>query len=837
MNCDREPIHIPGAIQPHGCMLVCRLPDWDIVHVSANAADHLGGVDPQTLLDQPLDAVLPGRTVHDIRNVLQSAIASGTAERLVGAPVAPAGELHELAIHTNGELVFIEIVPQSGASASLGDPVTLVKGMIGRLKRAPTLDRFLQLAAYQVRAVTGYDRVMIYKFLPSGAGQVVAEALRADLTPFLGLRYPASDIPAQARELYKRQWLRLIPTVDYEPVPLVSSPNAAGTPVDMSLATLRSVSPIHLEYLRNMGSQATLTVSLLCDDQLWGLIACHHHAPRRLSASTCAAAEMFGQIFSLQIEAREKQEESDAVTRSHEIHDRLIAEILPDATLFENLAAAQDKLFALIGCDGIGIWADDRFTGFGAVPDTVHIRDLITLLGERSSREIFSSHALSTLMPGIAGDESRVAGVLAIPFSRMPRDYILFFRTELLETVTWGGDPNKPVEGDEQGRISPRKSFAAWREAVRDRCRPWSNAELQIAETLRISLLDVIVRRADLIVKERRVAQESQTLLIAELNHRVKNILALIRSLIRQSRHGADTIESFTADVESRIRALAYAHDQLTQSGWNGAPLRRLLEAEGRAWVNEHRRISFDGPPVILDARAYQTLALVVHEMMTNAAKYGALSGDSGHLTVKWAIRTDRSLRIEWQERGGPVVKPPSHRGFGSVLIDQVVPFELRGEAVVEYRLEGIYGCFSIPAEFVHLSGAEPEPMVTPAVAAADLSGRKLLLVEDSMMIAFDAQELLEEMGATVEVAANVADACRALSLTRFDAAVLDINLSGETSFGIADDLARAGLPFIFATGYGGTGVIPERFNDIAVVSKPYDKSELSRALGRHLAR
>ena len=829
--CERERIHMPGAIQPHGCLVFCALPSWVVRAVSANAGDFFARA-PEDMLDATLDTLLPDKTLHDLRNVLQASMVSGGAERLLDQPIDGGPERYDLTVHMAASNAVVEIVPRNGANTLATDPITLVKSMVGRLKRAPTLERFLQLAAHQVRAVTGFDRVMIYKFLPDGTGEVRAEALRSGLKPFLGLRYPASDIPAQARALYRRQWLRLIPDVNYAPVPLLARCEQ-GMEADLSLSALRSVSPVHLEYLRNMGSHATLTISLLMGDQLWGLIACHHSSPRRLSSSTCAAAELFGQIFSLQVEAKEQARELTLAAELRLAHDRLMGAMTAERSIFDDPEHFRDLVCEMVPCDGFGVWSEKGFTGTGSVPPPEALPDLMRHLGEKASHEPYATGALAAELPSAAAYVAEASGVLSIPFARAPREYLLFFRREVPQTVTWGGDPHKPVviEG-ENARIGPRKSFDAWREVVRGQSIPWRPAEVQIAETLRISLLEVILRRADLVNNERRAAQESQAILIAELNHRVKNILALIRSLVRQSRQNALTMEGFAGDLEHRIRALALAHDQLTQSGWHRAPLRRLLEAEARAWTHSADRVSLIGPGVTLDSRAYQALALVFHEMMTNAAKYGALSRQAGRLTVAWSREGTGDLRIAWRELGGPVVRPPERRGFGSVIVEQTVPFELRGEARVEYLTQGVHGSFLIPAAHIG-DGPDEEPdsevVAGPPVA---LNARKLLLVEDSMMIALDAQAMLADEGLDVEVAGTVADAQRLLGVDSFDVAVLDVNLSGDTSFGLADRLSDLGLPFVFATGYGESIALPDRFKAVPVVSKPYDAAALRVALG-----
>ena len=353
-----------------------------------------------------------------------------------------------------------------------------------------------------------------------------------------------------------------------------------------------------------------------------------------------------------------------------------------------------------------------------------------------------------------------------------------------------------------------------------------------MAEVLRISLLDVMLRRANLIDRERRIAQESQLLLVAELNHRVKNVLAVIRSLVRQSQHGAPSFETFTNDLQARIHALSVAHDQLTKSNWKAAPLRDLIEVEAQAWVEAHDvRLELSGPPVMIEARAYQSLALVLHELITNAAKYGALSVMEGRLSVAWKLNKTGDLVLTWTERNGPPVRAPERRGFGSIVVEQSIPFELQGEARVVYDSAGVSATFKIPYEFVQRGTSEPRRREPTSTLRADLTGKSLLLVEDSMMIALDAQSMLQNCGAEVELVATTIDARRAIKLNKFDAAILDVNLYTETSFPIAEDLQEQAIPFVFATGYGETVVVPERFKHIHIVSKPYAEDALRAAL------
>jgi light-regulated signal transduction histidine kinase (bacteriophytochrome) len=816
--------------------LGCTLPDWSIAHVSANASDFIRGIESEALLGQLLDRVLPVETVHSVRNQLQTAMLSGTAERLDCLALDDSDQRYDLTVHMTDGLAVIEAAPSVYGSGANG--VTLLRGLVGRLRRAPTVSRLLTLAAQQMRAVTGYDRVMIYRFLHDGAGEVVAEAVRPGTDPYLGLRYPASDIPAQARALYRRQPLRLIPDVDYVPVPILPERGPGGLPLDLGLAALRSVSPVHIQYLRNMGVRATLTVSLMRGDTLWGLIACHHNEPHYLSGALCSAAELFGQMLSLQIDVREQQQEQHRLAEAQDAHDRLLEAMSPRDTVFEDLSRYATMLNAMIPCDGMAVWSNGQLSGEGVLPPDDAIAELIAFLGQKPADRIHATSSLAEHFAPAARFADRASGVLAIPISRAARDYLLFFRREVVQTVTWGGNPDKAVQRDpDSGQLHPRRSFEAWRETVRCHAQPWTASDLRVAETLRVALLEVVLRRSELIASERQHAQDSQSLLIAELNHRIKNVLSLVLATTRQSAQQATSVEAFTGEVERRIQALASAHDQINAPSSASTRLRALLESEALAWHDPDEldaRIQLTGSAVLLDVRGYQTLALVFHEMMTNAAKYGALSVPGGQLAVHWWLDERLGLRIEWNESGGPEVKPPTRRGFGSIVTERTIPFELQGEARVEYRPEGLYACFQVPRQHVSVGDDKEQPRdATRLHSASSISGLRLLLVEDSMMIALDAQSMLEDVGVQVEVAGSLDDARRALRLDRFDLVVLDVNLSGETSLGIAAELEAQGHPFLFATGYGARTAIPERFDQIPVVTKPYNLSALAYAIGQ----
>ncbi|MEO0032058.1 MAG: hypothetical protein RIS94_1816, partial [Pseudomonadota bacterium] len=345
---------------------------------------------------------------------------------------------------------------------------------------------------------------------------------------------------------------------------------------------------------------------------------------------------------------------------------------------------------------------------------------------------------------------------------------------------------------------------------------------------------------ADEAAAERHQANARQELLIAELNHRVRNILGVIRGLIRQSDPDDPAVTDFVKVVDGRIHALARAHNQITDDHWGPAPLAALIEAEAAAFASSRQSaLIAQGPPVLLNPQAYSTMALVIHELVTNSMKYGSLSG-KGHVHLDWRVDEHDNLLLDWRESGGPPVTEPTRKGFGTTIIKRSVPYDLGGLADIAYHHEGIHAHFCIPARHVSRSPVHKSPRIAlphpprpqdVAVQPDLLKGVNALLVEDSLIIALDAEDILQRFGADIATASTVEAAHDVLDRMRPDLAVLDINLGDQTSFGIADRLADMGVPFFFASGYGEQAQLPMEHRARGVVQKPYTTGNLIRGL------
>lgn len=835
-NCDREPIHKLGKIQSFGALIAVNN-DWFISQRSTNLEDILGIKKPVEL-GARLGSVLSSEAVEELRSGVAALFGQNQTERLFGVDLLGDGKLFDCALHYSGQYSVIEI--ERHVDGDITRQMSMLKPIVRRLETHKDVASLTEDAARQLRMTLGIDRVMVYKFHGDLSGEVIAEARNDDLEAFHGLRYPKTDIPAQARELYVRNRFRIVSDVNSEPVDIVPGTTIEGEDMDLSLSVLRAVSPIHIEYLRNMGVEASLSVSIVIGGKLWGLFACHHYSPKTLPFSQRTAAELFSELFSLVLGRVLSDKQQALRDTGRSVHDRLMRDIAAGTPLIDSLPTLDPVIQRVIPHDGASIFIEDLYQTRGRAPNEEEFRALLPSLNSAATSRVLAVDALSERMPRAKAFEDRAVGALVVPVSRMPRDYLVLWRKPLTQVVTWAGNPEKPMEtGPNGARLTPRKSFEAWQQSVEGRSVPWTDGEINIAEQLRVTLLEIILRLTDEAVQERAKAQQQQELLIAELNHRVRNILNLIRGLINQSRGEADSIETFAEIIGGRISSLASAHDNITKGNWSSASLHDLIDTEAEAYASGNRdRVSIVGPEAMVTPEAYTVLALVIHEMITNSAKYGSLADSSGNLVITVSRDNDDALMIEWVERGGPPVKPPKRRGFGSTIIERSIPFELSGEANIEYKLSGVEAQFQVPARYITWaktttrSGDRRKP-AEKTLSANQNVPESVLLVEDSMIIALDTEDSLRELGVkTVQVQSSVAAALAALDKSTPAFAILDYNLGKENSERVAEVLRDRNVPFWLATGYGEMAERLEQLGAKGLLTKPYGKEELSKVIG-----
>lgn len=839
-NCDREPIHLLGKVQKFG-YLVAVDNEWNICWTSENieAMVHRPAA---TLLGQPADVLLSREAIHAIRNRLQFLRPRRGVEVVYGVGINATEALFDVSVHVTSGRIVMEFEPAEPLDGMAND-IANVRAAIDQIAELPSMAAVYKQTVRFVRMVLGFDRVMLYQFHHDGSGEVVAEAVKHGKEPFLNLRYPASDIPKQARALYVENPIRLIADVSDDGVPIVGDAAEAGEGMlDLSGSRLRSVSPIHLEYLRNMGVGASMSISIIVNGQLWGLIACHHDMPHRPAMNQRNSALLFGQMLSLIIQMRESGEEKASDGLVTEVTTRISREVAAGADVVDVLSSSAGSFMELLKADGYAVVQQDHVVSSGIVPAPADILRICSHLNGLPGNQVFETDHLVSFLPEAGAFADIASGVLSVPLSRSPRDYVLFFRNEQVRNVRWAGNPAKPVTlGPNGARLTPRKSFEAWQETVLCRSRPWTARDIRVAVQLRIMLLEIVLSLTDEAGREKKVAAERQELLIAELNHRVRNILGLVRGLISQSNSGGETTAEFVRKLDSRVQSLARAHDHITRQNWSSAPLRQLLSTESESYLlNRKDRLILSGPNIMLVPQAYSSMALVMHEMLTNSAKYGAMSDRSGRVEIDLSIDAAGDLVIDWQEIDGPPVTPPTRRGFGSTIVERTIPFELGGATSIDYHPDGVKATFRLPKGYFSVDFdalEEVEDRVTEPPMPFE-PPRSVLIVEDNLIIGLDAEEIFQSLGSEeVLVVPAVRAAMQAIERRAepFAFALLDINLGPETSFEIARRLRRQGVPFAFASGYGDSGRMPEDLDDEVNIGKPYNADAITSMLGEVL--
>ena len=520
-NCDLEPIHIPASIQPHGLLMVLREPDLTITQISENVGEYFDrSVD--RVLERPLCALLDAAEFAKIRD----AVTNGQWEKVNPLRLEVGGKPLDGIIHRHAGALILELESTTAAARSESTQHSLRPALIS-LQFAQTLQALCDTVVREVRELTGFERAVLYRFHASGAGSVDSESKESFLEPYLHLHYPASDIPKQARELYLKNWLRIIPDARYAPVPIVPTLRPdTRTPLDLSLSVLRSVSPVHLEYLENMGVRASMSISLIVRDRLWGLISCANHtAPRRIAFELRAACEVLGRLASLQIAAVEEHDAEIARAGRRDIRVAL-AKALRVGQVLEGALANPTELMSIVNADGVAVLSGSDIQTCGVTPSLAEIDALTDWLEKSNDVNPFSTSSLSSLYPRGNEIADVASGVLTFALPGAARRRVIWFRPERVKKVNWGGDPRKSVEPDRDMRIHPRRSFELWKEEVRLQSAPWTIPDLEAAENFRRDAVEIDLERQ--VIREQRAVRARDDL-VAVVSHDLRNPLGVIQ--------------------------------------------------------------------------------------------------------------------------------------------------------------------------------------------------------------------------------------------------------------------------------------------------------------------
>jgi two-component system, chemotaxis family, sensor kinase Cph1 len=515
-NCELEPIHLIGSVQSHGVLLVVRESDGLVVQASRNTMALLS-LPLAEVLDAPVSAL--GGDLAD--RLTRLARGSDLVEPVaLQCALSPHGQRrrYEGAVHRAAsgllvvELEALDPVPGQQGLTDLAPEVIAgtLSAAVQRFSTAPSVGTLADGVVQAMRDLTGYDRVMVYKFDPDGHGKVIAESRHPRLAPLLGHHYPASDIPQRARALYLRNRVRMLVNVDDEPQvlePALLRPS--GEHLDMSMCTLRSMSPIHLQYLRNMGVTASFSASLVREGQLWGLIAAHHDTPRCLRRTVRAAAELLAEVASTRIAAIENYAHAQVALMVRRLEQRLVEATSTEGDWRYAIFRNPRTLLQPLEATGAALFHDGELLTSGEVPSTPELRALLEWVDAQAAEEPFACSSVGKAEPALAALTPTASGVLAVRLSTSRPDYLMWFRKEQLLTITWAGNPSKPMVGDNPLELSPRRSFDAWSETVRGTAVPWSSTELALARAIGVALVDIIVQvqAVRLLIAEHQLSQ------------------------------------------------------------------------------------------------------------------------------------------------------------------------------------------------------------------------------------------------------------------------------------------------------------------------------------------
>jgi light-regulated signal transduction histidine kinase (bacteriophytochrome) len=511
-NCEREQIQLAASIQPHGALIVLDEAHLSVIQASENAAGLLG------LEGEPI-----GRRLDDLIPVLATRLRSCLSGDLAVIPIVlrcpsgwPARDFDAIVHRPPAGGLIVELEP-SGPRVDLSAQVnTALQTIIASASLRSLCDETARI----FKKIAGYDRVMVYRFDDEGHGEVFSEQREPELEPYLGNRYPDSDIPQIARRLYERNRIRLLVDVDYRPVPL--RPRASpltGEDLDMSLCSLRSMSPIHIQYLKNMGVGATLVASLLVGGRLWGLVACHHGGPRFVQYEIRVLCELLAEAVATRIAALESFAQAQAELSVRRLEQRMVEAISREGDWTSALFDDPRTLLQTVDAAGAALLCDGRILTAGEVPGTPDLREIGAWLDAQPQRPVMATASLRRDEPRLAHLTPVASGVLAAPVSRSRGEYLIWCRPERVRTVTWGGNPFKPTSGgDDPSQLSPRRSFAQWHQVVEGTSDPWTSANLATARLIGESVADVIqqFRSVRVLIAQAQLAQVRSQVLVSE---------------------------------------------------------------------------------------------------------------------------------------------------------------------------------------------------------------------------------------------------------------------------------------------------------------------------------
>ncbi|MEG3861951.1 ATP-binding protein [Microcoleus sp. herbarium12] len=514
-NYDSEPIYTPNTIQPHGILLVFNEQNWQIVQISDNTQSLLG-YSPEQLLNQTLADLLEPESQKVLTQSLAGDFeAVNPLELKILSPQKKAIFFYGIVHRSPDNLLILELEPSAeNLPYDFFQFYQLTRHTLTQVQNTSDLSSLCQLIAVEIRNIIKFDRVMVYRLGRDGSGEVIAENKRPDLISYLGLHFPDSDIPRPAKELYRLNKLRLIPNVNVQPASLIPAQcPLTNASLNLTFSVLKSVSSCHIEYLQNMKVCASMSISLLKNNQLWGVISCHNETPKYLPYHSRTLCEFIGQVMSLELSNKEEQKNLDEKVRLKSLQSDFFERIYQAEDFVEALGQDREGLLSLVNATGAAIISNDLVTLFGKTPSENEINQLLDWVVPHLQNNFYYTEKLPTVYPNATQFKDLACGLIVVSITKLQRNFILWFRPEVIQTVNWGGNPNQQATIDENSnlRLSPRKSFAKWQEIVELKSLPWQNHEIEAIVELRAAIVGIILKKADELASINEQLQRSNT--------------------------------------------------------------------------------------------------------------------------------------------------------------------------------------------------------------------------------------------------------------------------------------------------------------------------------------
>ncbi len=671
-NCDKEPIHIPGKVQAHGFLVAV-----DNQFVISYASENISAFLPTQAAD------LLGQKVSALEHLLLQQEETGFISQLLllgrhtksfdtinPYKVVINGADHNLILSQTGSYFLLEF--ELDSTATEVDIHKTIGRSVSEMLAGKQLKQLLDNAAQQVKQLIGYDRIMIYKFLDDGHGEVIAEYKEDHLEPFLGLHYPATDIPKQARELYKKNLTRIITDVNAESSPILGlASQGEEKPLDLTCSALRAVSPIHIQYLKNMDVTSSFSISLMYKDELWGLIACHNYSPRFINYKAREASKLIGQIISSALEYKQDEANVQKNEQFKAAYNELSDMLRKGGDIGEAITQHETNILSVTDATGAVLVYEDKITPLGQVPEKADLENLVNWLKKNMEDRIYYTHQLPEVYQPAKNFSNVASGILACTLSKEMGELIAWFKPEQLSTINWAGNPNKPVEVDENGvmNLSPRRSFDVWQETVRNSSERWTREEIANVLKLRDEVVFAINRQANeirLLNEKLKQAYEELDTFSFTVSHDLRTPLSTIKNY---SELLLEANQSLDDDAKRILRKVIAGADKLNFL------IKEVLNYSrvGRA---DLEYTDIDMKSLVDDIKNDLVVALNIRDLQFEVGDTPLLYGDRTMVTqvfanllnnaIKYSAKSNPpKVRVEGKESSTEVIYSISDNGIG----------------------------------------------------------------------------------------------------------------------------------------------------------------------------